>query len=112
MPRTALAVLLLAAVACATGCTAGADVPDRPADVTGVVAGADVGGDPVLADPSDGYYEGMSLLRGEPVVVGPDGQRLEPADLSDGDAVEVWVDGACAESFPVQCGIAAVRVTG
>ena len=36
------------------------------------------------------------------------------ADLAEGQTVETWVagDGACAESYPEQCGLEAIRVTG
>jgi hypothetical protein len=36
------------------------------------------------------------------------------ADLAEGQAVDTWIpaDGACAESYPEQCGLEAVRVTG
>jgi hypothetical protein len=35
-------------------------------------------------------------------------------DLAEGQQVDTWVpaDGACAESYPEQCGLEAVRVTG
>lgn len=102
------ALLLLAA----TACTAQPAVPDRDSDVTGVVAGADEPGGPVLAEPSDGYFEGMGLLRGDPVVADADGREVPVSELDDGDAVEVWIDGACAESFPVQCDVTALRLGG
>jgi hypothetical protein len=105
--RLLAATLLTAAVA---GCGAPA-VPDRAPDVTGVVRVAD--GGPVLADPSDSYFEGMSLVRGDPVVVhGDESGETTPADLRDGDAVEVWIEDGCAESFPVQCTVVALRVPG
>ena len=68
---------------------------------------------PVLAEPSDGYYEGMGLLRGDPVIVrSSDGQTVPTSGLENGQEVDVWTDGACAESFPVQCGILALRLHG
>ena len=103
------ALLLLAAV---SACAAGPTVPDREPDVTGVVAGADEPGGPVLAEPSDRYFEGMGLLRGDPVVVDADGQATSIATLEDGDAVEVWIEGICGESFPVQCDVTAIRLRG
>lgn len=87
-------------------------VPDRPADVTGTVAlGADPSA-PHLTDASDPYFQGMALLRGDPAVVDAgDGDVLDPAALTHGARVEVWVEGPCAESYPVQCQVAAVAVT-
>lgn len=85
-------------------------VPDRPPDVTGRVALTDEPGSATLADPSDPYYEGMDLLRGDPLILGSDGAAVPSEDLADGDEVEVWIGGPCAESFPVQCEVAALRV--
>lgn len=103
-----VALLALATSGCAV---AAPGIPDREPDVTGVVALASPSGDPVLADPSDAYFEGMSLLQGDPVIVkGDDGEAVPPTELENGDEVEVWIDGACAESYPVQCGIVALRL--
>jgi hypothetical protein len=107
-------VALLAAVTagCAdTGARGGGSPPDREPDVSGVVAGTGEPGGAVLAEPSDAYYEGMGLLRGDPLIVkGDDAQPVSPAELEDGQRVDVWTDGVCAESFPVQCGITALRL--
>lgn len=105
---TGLGIALLLLVT--AGCAAGPRIPDRQPDVTGVVAGAGAPGGPVLDEPSDAYFEGMSLLRGDPVVVGDDGAALPPTEIQDGDAVDVWIDGPCAESFPVQCDVTALRL--
>ncbi len=102
--RVALALLVIASAAC----SAGARMPDRAPDVHGVVALTRTG-EAVLHGSSDPYFEGMSLERGGPDVAGLGGDR---AELGAGDEVEVWVAGPCAESFPVQCEIDAVRVTG
>lgn len=107
-PATGAAVLIVLA---ASGCAADRAVPSRAPDVTGVVAASGPQDGATLAEASDGYYEGMSLLQGDPVLVrGANGERIDPAELEPGDDVEVWVGGACAESFPVQCDIEAVRV--
>lgn len=104
----AVVVVLVAAVWLATYLTSPAVPPDRPPDVTGVVAGGPEA--PALGSASDPYYEGMWLLRGDPAVVGADGRRLDADALVEGAGVEVWVQGGCAESFPVQCPVVAVRV--
>lgn len=104
MPRRpALALASVLAASALAAC--GGPVPDREPDVTGVAA-AD-GDALVLAEPSDRYYEGMRLPTQGTAVVGPGGG---PTTLAAGDAVEVWVAGPCAESFPVQCEVGAVRL--
>lgn len=110
MTSPGVAALGAAVLLLLSACTAGSPTPDREPDVTGVVAGAGEPGGPVLAESSDGYFEGMGLLRGDPVVVDEDGTAVASSELADGDAVDVWVEGPCAESFPVQCDIAALRV--
>jgi hypothetical protein len=93
----------------------GDELPDREPDVTGVVAIGVGDAEPTrsLAEPSDAYYEAMALAGrdGEPLVVGPDGSVLSATDLDDGDEIAVWIEGGCAESFPVQCDVIAIRVT-
>lgn len=106
--RSGLTVLGAAAIVLAVAACGGSPVPDRDPDVTGVVAGS--ASAPVLAEPSDPYFDQMSLLRGEPVLIDHDGVELPYSELADGDAVEVWIDGACAESFPVQCTVTTLRV--
>lgn len=110
MSRRRLALLVTSLLV--TGCAGTADdgaVPDRAPDVTGVVGGGEGGEEPVLVEASDAYFEGMGLLRGDPVVV-RDGMQVASSALRDGTPVEVWAADACAESYPVQCGIEAIRV--
>jgi hypothetical protein len=89
-------------------------LPQRPPDVTGtaaVMGGARDGG-PRLTDPSDRYYEGMSLVQADTTIVSAaTGRTVGAAEIQDGDAVEVWVTGGCRESFPVQCDVEALRIT-
>ncbi len=107
--RTARGLAALAAVALLAACSPRADVPDRAADVTGAVAlGAD--GEPILVDASDRSYEGIWLLQDGPAVLRGD-EPVDAADLTDGDRVEVWLAGGCAESWPPQCDVVAVRAS-
>ena len=87
-----------------------AGVPDREPEVTGVVSFTGTPPIPVLTEPSDPYFDRMSLLRGDPVLVDGDGREVPYDQLADGDAIEVWTDGGCAESYPVQCPVTALRV--
>ncbi len=124
------ALVALAAVGCGSDDTDGAstadtttvdsvgggdELPDREPDVTGVVAigVGDAESTRSLAEPSDAYYDAMALAGrdGEPLVVGSDGSVLSAGDLDDGDEIAVWIEGGCAESFPVQCDVIAIRVT-
>ncbi|MFS0703448.1 hypothetical protein AB6N23_02890 [Cellulomonas sp. 179-A 9B4 NHS] len=99
--------VVAATVALLAACSAPADVPERDPDVTGTVAlGAD--GGPVLVDASDRSYEGIRLLQDDPAVLRGD-EAVDAADLTDGDRVEVWLAGGCAESWPPQCDVVAVR---
>lgn len=100
---------LLVAGCSGTAADDGAALPDRAPDVTGTVQVAQGSPEPVLVDASDAYYEGMGLLRGDPAVV-RGGAEVPPAELRDGTLVEVWTGDACAESYPVQCDIEAVRI--
>jgi hypothetical protein len=93
----------------AAGC-GGADGPP-PGDpaTTGVVRTGEGGA--VLVQSSDAYFEGMGLLRGDPAIYrGAADEAVDAAALEDGVAVEVWVGDSCAESYPVQCDIVAIRV--
>ncbi len=88
------------------------DLPDREADVAGLVGTGDQYPAPLhLVEPTDDYYLGMGLLRGDPIVRGADGTPMSPSELEEGDEVAVWIDGGCAESFPVQCDVVALVVT-
>ena len=71
----------------------------------------DAAGEPVyVMSDVDPYYEGMALLRGGPVVV-RGGTTVSSDELREGTEVDVWTAEACAESYPVQCGIDAIRIT-
>ncbi|TRW44511.1 hypothetical protein [Georgenia yuyongxinii] len=108
--RAAAAAALLV-LGGAVACAGVGSPPVREPDVTGVVAVVTEQEGPVLTEPSDSYFDGMSLLRGDPVFLrGTSGEEVTLDDLEDGDRVEVWVGDACAESFPVQCTIEAVRL--
>ncbi|MCB7136972.1 hypothetical protein [Cellulosimicrobium marinum] len=109
-PTSTLAVTLTVLVATGLSACGGGDtgVPDREPTVTGVAESSGEGA--VLVEPSDPYYERMSLDLGDTLLVDRDGAALDPADVVTGDAVEVWVGEVCAESFPVQCDVEAVRV--
>jgi hypothetical protein len=99
-------VLVLGAAGCASAC----GLTDRDPDVTGVVARPSEKATPVLTQPSDRYFDGMSLLGGDPVILSSSGERVPSSELEQGDRVEVWVGDVCAESYPVQCTIDAVRL--
>jgi hypothetical protein len=108
-PRSFRVAAAALAVALAAACSGAAEPPDRDPDVTGTIGRE--GTTLVLAEPSDPYYDGMGILRGDPDVFRGD-QSIEAADLLDSEVVEVWIEGGCAESYPVQCEVVAVRAIG
>jgi hypothetical protein len=86
-------------------------VPTRAPEVTGrlVVDDRSVR----LGEESDSYFAGMVLVAGDDddvLVVDEGGEALSRDDLAEGMLVDVWVGDACAESYPVQCDIEALRV--
>ena len=92
-----------------TACSGDGGPPDADPATTGVVRAG--GGGAVLVESSDSYFEGMSLGRGDPRFYrASDGAEIDAGELEDGDTVEVWIGEFCAESYPVQCDIVAVRV--
>jgi hypothetical protein len=112
--RRRVAILTVAGLTATllAGCGApdgAAQLPDRAPDVSGAVGVGQTGSEPVLVDASDPYYEGMALLRGGPIVV-RGGTAVSSDELREGTGVDVWTADACAESYPVQCGIEAIRI--
>lgn len=102
LPVAVLAVLLSACAA--------SGVPDREPDAVGTVSQI-IGDERVtglLFAPEAGYeYFDQTVFTVE------DSTTLEGVasrtEIGAGDAIEVWT-GPCAESFPVQCDVVAVRV--
>lgn len=79
-------------------------MPTRPPDTTGVLEGG------ALVDSADDYYEGMAVPTEDVLVVDRAGERIAATELVDGQSVEVWIGDSCAESYPVQCTVVALRV--
>lgn len=67
---------------------------------------------PQLAEPSDAYYHQIPLAAPGVEYRDAAGGEIEAGDLRDGDLVSVWIGDGCAESFPPQCDLRAVHVTG
>ncbi|KAE8764044.1 hypothetical protein [Georgenia thermotolerans] len=94
-------------------CAIPRSVPDREPDVTGVVHLRSDERGAVLTEASDGYFEGMGLLRSDPLILRlPGNRQIEPSEIEAGEGIEVWVGDVCAESDSVQCEIVALRVLG
>lgn len=107
--------------ACSTPSVGAAELPDRPPDLQGTVAGEPPAylvetspmEDGAWGDVSGDYFEGMSLggsAQDDTIVVGSDNGALTRSDLAPGDVVEVWIGDGCGESLPVQCEVVAIRV--
>jgi hypothetical protein len=91
-----------------------ADPPICTADDNDIVGSILVEEDP--ADPEGGRKISFTATS-ESAITGAtaDGTAIGTfSDLAEGQTVETWVpvDGACAESYPEQCELEAVRVTG
>ena len=103
-------VLLLAASALVLA-ACGAPLPERLPDAVGEAAAVATDGDAVeiafVPDVGHEYFEGTTFVVDGAVPVA--GAVDDAAEISAGDRLAVWVT-VCAESFPVQCDVEAVRV--
>jgi hypothetical protein len=83
-------------------------------------AGNDIVGTILVEERPDAPEEGRKVsytVFADSVITGTTagGAAIEGfGDLASGQPVETWIpaDGACAESYPEQCGLEALRVTG
>lgn len=80
-------------------------------DAHGTVAGVETAGGVTQVlfqhDPGFEYFEGTTFVLNDQVRVG--GKVSDASAIEIGDSIVVWVN-ACAESFPVQCDVEAVKV--
>ena len=101
----------LLACALLVACASGFNPPDRAPDAVGSAASVETsdGVTSVLFehDPSYEYFEGTTFVLDDQVDVG--GKVTRASDIEVGARVVVWT-GPCAESFPVQCQVEAVKV--
>ncbi|WP_144016056.1 hypothetical protein [Demequina sp. NBRC 110052] len=118
--RTSPARILAALAAVTLGATllAGCEaaLPSRQPDAVGTVGEVSTSdGVTVLSFVPDAGYEyflGTLFWVDDSVeVIGPEGVSVDASEIVLGAEVEVWTE-ACAESFPVQCDVVAVRWTG
>ena len=93
------------------GCAGGFNPPDRAPDAVGSAASVETsdGVTRVLFEHEAGYeyFEGTTFVLDDQVNVG--GKVTDASAIEVGDRVVAWT-GACAESFPVQCQVEAVKV--
>lgn len=105
--------LLPSLLACAllAGCTHPFNPPDRLSDAYGTAAAVETSGGvtEVLFEPDAGdeYFEGTTFVLDDQVRVG--GKVSDASAIEVGDRIDVWTN-ECAESFPVQCQVEAVKV--
>jgi len=92
-----------------------ASLPEDDATVEGVIVSGDAG--PELTDVTSAsandaaYYAGAILSFSDSgTFVDADGESISTGDVYDQPA-EIWL-GPCAESFPVQCEVLALRLLG
>ena len=121
MPTIRILLLAVAAVACISP----TPLPDRPADITGVVTNIQPGDTPerpsavrIEANPAEESGSPKMVLAvtretrvldrrsgGEPRAIGKDALRV-------GDRVEAWVTGPVQESYPSRATAEAIVVLG
>lgn len=108
MKKTLLSLLACTLLA---GCTHPFNPPDRLSDAHGTAAGVETSGGVTEVlfqhDPGFEYFEGTTFVLDDQVRVG--GKVTRASDIEAGDRVVVWTN-ECAESFPVQCQVEAVKV--
>lgn len=109
--RTPITPAVLATVVLVAGCASSVDTPERVPDAVGTASSVEtvhgVTNVGFAHDEGYEYFEGtVFVLDGEVSVTGA---ATEASAIVDGDRLEVWAD-ICAESFPVQCQVQAVRV--
>lgn len=101
-------------------------VPADEADPDGTTSNAD----PPICTPADNDVVGTILVEGDlrpqqgrkisytvttdtKITGSADGEGVGAfADLAEGQVAETWAAGPCAESYPEQCTLEAIRVTG
>ena len=101
----------------------GVDVPDRVPDLAGTVtqvtppgAGSDALGTILVEGdlaPGQGRKISYTVTADTKITGTSDGVGVGTfADLAAGQTADTWTTGPCAESYPEQCGLEAIRVTG
>lgn len=92
-------------------CASGFNPPDRAPDATGTAAGVETsdGVTSVIFEHEVGYeyFEGTIFVLDDEVAVG--GKVSAASAIEVGDRIAVWTN-KCAESFPVQCQVEALKV--
>lgn len=93
------------------GCASGFNPPDRAPDAVGTAAAVESSGGVTQVlfehDPGYEYFEGTTFVLNDKVDVG--GKVTDASAVEVGDRVVAWT-GVCAESFPVQCQVDAVKI--
>ncbi|WNM23826.1 hypothetical protein [Demequina capsici] len=107
------AVLLLAVCATLAACKpVGIGDPEAVGTVAAVSVSGDVTSLSFVPDAGYEYFSGTIFHVPADVDVWDRGWNgMAASDIPAGARIEVWTD-QCAESFPVQCGVTGVRVTG
>jgi|SRR5690554_1077671 len=104
-------ITTLLACALLAGCAAGFNPPSRAPDALGTAAAIETadGVTSVLFEHDSGYeyFEGTTFVLDDEVDVG--GKVTAASAIEVGDRIDVWTN-ECAESFPVQCQVEAVKV--
>lgn len=109
MRRLVLLALSLTLVLAA--CASGFNPPSRAPDAVGTAAVVETSGDVTEVlfehDVDYEYFDGTTFVLDDQVDIG--GKVAHASGIEAGDRVVVWT-GPCAESFPVQCQVEAIKV--
>ena len=91
-------------------------VPEREPDLVGTITEVTPSGDDglgtILVEGDVAPERGRKIVytvTSDTVITGT---AAELSDLADGQLAETWAVGPCAESYPEQCTLEAIRVTG
>lgn len=110
IPTARVTALLVGTLALA-GCGDASSKPEREADGVGTATSVQTDGPEVrmrfVPDSGYEYFDDASLVLGEDAV--GHGATDQASEIRDGDRLRIWTS-ACAESYPVQCGVDAFEV--
>ncbi len=115
----ALALVILAGLGTAAGCTTSPQRPDADPSIRGAITSLqqlDGGGASLLVEgvvEQDTSYDKASVrVTPDTTIIADDGTAKDAGSLRTGLRVEIWFTGAVAESYPVQATADTIVILG